>query len=161
MNFYEYFQDDSEFRFTSSFGLTYLISFDPEGGELFVQTTSFRSYDNKVYWLVVWCSAINPSYDPVAGNTICEIIRVWLEEHNHIIYFICNNSDNKGFLRHHKFKRWAAKFYDQFQYDDLQSTSPMGITYSGIVVRKDASWYDQYCKDFEIFKLRMESDLDK
>jgi len=97
--------------------------------------------------------------DERIGLTVVEVIRLFFEEFNNVVIYICDSVDNRQMARKRKFDLWFWKYNDGtiIKEDELAFIEGTKI-YNTLLLHKDNDQFDEILKAFKELNAR---DYDK
>lgn len=130
--------DDFSYRFITDQGIEYKAAFSDCTCDFFITSTSACTC--KIYSFALTKVSNEVSVlDPRVFLTIEEILEKFFSESNHVLVYVCMNSDGLEHARHRLFKQWLNKsklrsqlisIDEVFHEEETNSTYYLSIVYN-------------------------------
>ena len=130
--------DPNSFYFTTQNEIAYRVIFKPSG-YIFERDPDIQPFVYEISIIVLDNpTGSRPPSDPLVSATIALIFGRFFEQHERVVVYICDTSDQRGLARHRKFTRWFERYKGNYVQMNDSISDRNGIVYfTSLIVRRD------------------------
>ncbi|MVM38032.1 hypothetical protein GO730_11240 [Spirosoma sp. HMF3257] len=132
-------EEKNSFLFRTSNRILYEVSFKPSG-YIFANDPELQPFVFEISIVVIENPTDkHPPADPRVPPTIAQIFGSFFEQHERVVVYVCDTSDQRGSVRQRKFLNWFGyyKGVDYAQFNDTLTDEEGVHYYVSLIIRLD------------------------
>ena len=128
----------NSFYFTTQNEIAYEVRFRPTG-YIFENDPDLQPFLYEISIIVLDNPTdAQPPADRLVSTTVASIFGQFFRQHERVVVYICDTSDQRGLARHRKFTSWFERYKGNYVQFSDSITDKKGIVYfTSLIVRRD------------------------